>query len=83
MNVLVISGSMGSGKTTVRGEPSDLLADDGVPHAIPRPPVARLKSETVLPNGSAPMSRAEIELSSLQAVVGPVLKELLKRGSYQ
>jgi adenylylsulfate kinase len=34
MNVLVISGSMGSGKTTVLGEASDLLEEAGVPHAI-------------------------------------------------
>jgi hypothetical protein len=34
MKVLVISGSMGSGKTTVLGEASDLLEQAGVAHAI-------------------------------------------------
>lgn len=33
MTVLVISGSMGSGKTTVMGEASDLLCAMDVPHA--------------------------------------------------
>ena len=33
MNVLVITGSMGSGKTTMMGEVSDLLAMRGVVHA--------------------------------------------------
>lgn len=33
VRALVISGSMGSGKTTVLGEASDLLAAHGVPHA--------------------------------------------------
>ncbi len=31
--VLVISGSMGSGKTTVLGEASDILTEAGIPHA--------------------------------------------------
>jgi hypothetical protein len=31
--LLVISGSMGAGKTTVLSEASDLLADAGIPHA--------------------------------------------------
>jgi hypothetical protein len=34
MKVLVISGSMGSGKTTVLGETSDLLEEAGIAHAI-------------------------------------------------
>jgi molybdopterin-guanine dinucleotide biosynthesis protein len=33
MNVLVITGSMGSGKTTMLGEVSDLLAKRGTLHA--------------------------------------------------
>lgn len=33
VKVLVISGSMGSGKTTVLGEASDLLAKEGIVHA--------------------------------------------------
>jgi cytidylate kinase len=32
-SVLVISGSMGSGKTTVLGEASDILREAGIPHA--------------------------------------------------
>ena len=31
--LLIISGSMGSGKTTVLGEASDLLAEAGIAHA--------------------------------------------------
>ena len=31
--VLVISGSMGAGKTTVLSEASDILAEASVPHA--------------------------------------------------
>lgn len=34
VQVIVLSGSMGSGKTTVLGEASDLLAADGVVHAV-------------------------------------------------
>ena len=34
MKVIVISGSMGSGKTTVLGEASDILAEHATPHAI-------------------------------------------------
>jgi hypothetical protein len=34
VNVLVISGSMGSGKTTVLGEASDVLEQEGVAHAV-------------------------------------------------
>src|SRR5207237_6893986 len=33
MTVLVISGSMGAGKTTVMAEASDLLAEQGIAHA--------------------------------------------------
>jgi hypothetical protein len=33
VKVLVISGSMGSGKTTVIGEASDILSARGIPHA--------------------------------------------------
>src|SRR5437588_2602047 len=33
MTVLVISGSMGAGKTTVMAEASDLLAERGIAHA--------------------------------------------------
>ncbi len=33
--VLVISGSMGSGKTTVLGEASDILTEAGIPHDVP------------------------------------------------
>ncbi len=33
IRVIVISGSMGSGKTTVLGEASDVLLGCGVPHA--------------------------------------------------
>jgi hypothetical protein len=33
MTVLLISGSMGSGKTTVMGEASDVLRDMSIPHA--------------------------------------------------
>jgi predicted kinase len=34
MKVLVISGSMGAGKTTVLGEASDLLSARGIPHGV-------------------------------------------------
>ena len=34
VKVIVISGSMGSGKTTVLGEASDLLAENGIQHAV-------------------------------------------------
>lgn len=34
VHVLVITGSMGSGKTTVLGEASDLLSAAGIPHGI-------------------------------------------------
>ena len=33
VHILLLSGSMGSGKTTVLGEASDILLDEGVPHA--------------------------------------------------
>src|SRR5438445_9804198 len=33
VNVLIISGSMGAGKTTVLGEVSDILTMSGIPHA--------------------------------------------------
>ena len=34
INVIVLSGSMGSGKTTVLGEASDILLEEGAPHAV-------------------------------------------------
>jgi hypothetical protein len=34
VSVLVISGSMGSGKTTVLGEASDVLEQEGIAHAV-------------------------------------------------
>jgi hypothetical protein len=47
------------------------------------PPVSKLRSDTVVPKSGAPTTQAELELSSLQAVVGPMLKELLTRSSCQ
>ena len=34
VHVIVISGSMGAGKTTVLGEASDILSSRGVAHAV-------------------------------------------------
>ena len=34
VNVIVLTGSMGCGKTTVLGEASDILSENGAPHAV-------------------------------------------------
>ena len=65
--------------------PRQLVTQKLTVNAIVQPPaapaVSKLVSNTVVPKSGVQMSQAEIELSSLQTVVGPVLKDLLKRSS--
>jgi len=65
--------------------PRQLVTQKLTVNAIVQPPgapaVSKLASNTVVPKSAAQMSQAEIELTSLQATVGPMLKELLSRSA--
>jgi len=72
-------------RSTSQSTPRQLTSQKLTFNAIVQPPgapaLSKLATDSAVPKSGAPMTQAEIEMSSLQAVVGPVLKELLDRSS--
>jgi len=72
-------------RSTSQSTPRQLMSQKLTFNAIVQPPgapaLSKLATDSAVPKSGAPMTQAEIEMSSLQAVVGPVLKGLLDRSS--